>query len=144
MSCNTKKEIKSFDIEMNEYQELANASCFKGITLNSLEDVISNKKTCYIFLCYPQSDKCQLDIDYISKIALEKEKVIYYMDIKEILKIQEAYSVLLKLLDPVLKEKQGSKLLDTPELIFIEKGEFKSYIIQPDDLKLYESIFKED
>ena len=136
------KEIKSFNFDMSVYKTLnkEDFNNFKGITLASLKDIIQNKKSCFVFVCYADSNECHNDIKVISDLAKQYEKTIYCIDAKAILKDANAFKEMLELLDPVLEDEQGFKLISAPELIKIENGEFVDFVVKPNSLEVYESI----
>ncbi len=122
--------------KLEEYRELRkeNYEVLREVTLEEMERILEEKKSCYILLSFPGCENCQSIIDGLASYARSRDIALYYLDPSECLKDETTYKRALELLDEVLRTNEaGEKRIYTPELIEIREGEFGRYFIGSDE-----------
>ncbi len=117
---------------LEDYRELKreNYEIFREIDLDTLADILNERKTCNLLLSYPDCENCQSAIDDIASYARKNNEAVYYLDLLACLADKESYERALSLLEPVLRTNaEGEKRIYTPELIEIRDGAFGRYFI---------------
>ena len=128
--------------DMSGYESLQEeySNRFYEMSLDELEEVLTEGKTATVYLGYEDCHNCQDAINDIGRIAQEKNTYLYYLDAMQ-LKNDAELERLKDLINEALEENvEGNKTVYTPEVIKIVDGEIIDWKVGSNDLEGYESI----
>ena len=137
--------VPTIETDMSAYTSLneTQKSVFKEINLESLEDILENKKTAIIYFGYAGCDNCQNAVLLLSDLALQRQLTIYYLDAQKMVTTSDETVIKgINLLSPVLEEREDmeGKAILCPEVIKIIEGNYVDYAIGIDGIERYEEL----
>lgn len=102
---------------------------FSYSSLSDVFDMINDKKSGVVFLCYSGNSWCKEYAKVLNDASLDNGAKVYYVDIKNDMDNKsDSYNKLIDLLENKLhKDITGTEVLYVPYLMFIDKGTITSY-----------------
>lgn len=127
-------KVNAKDVDMSGYKNMSSTRhCFKEIDLDEFYSLLENKGSGLFYMGYEACGSCQEAVEHLNAVAQENNVTIYYINIDRpsyhIKDDSVAYEDFVKRFSPVLKEREGKKVILTPDVFQVINGKFGKFNI---------------
>ncbi len=149
MGCETQEEINYIDVnaknvDMSAYDGMSSTDHhFLAVTPTEVLRLIREGGSGIFLISYSACPNCQNSVKYVEEAAANLGVTVYYMDCYDqsdplLDNLDEFISVL----SPILDERDGEKVVLTPEVFQLINGEFGDYLIGAYETADYEGLMQ--
>ena len=147
--CDQNEEIKYIDItaknvDMSAYEGMSSTDHhFLAVTPTEVLRQIEEGGSGIFVVSWKDCINCQHSMRYIEEAAAKLDVTVYYMDCYDASDpLMDKLDEFIEVLSPILDERDGEKVVLTPEVFQLINGEFGDYLIGAYETADYEELMQ--
>ena len=147
--CESKQEINYIDVntknvDMSAYDGMNSTDHhFLAVTPTEVLRQVKEGGSGIYVISYTSCPNCQNAMKYIEEAAANLDVTVYYMDCYDPSDpLLDSLDEFTEVLSPILEERDGEKIVQTPEVFQLINGEFGDYLIGARETKDYEDLMQ--